>query len=427
MKYKYCKLGDVADVISGYAFKTKDFVKSGIGVIKIKNIKPPNISKDDMEYITEELAENLEKYKVKFNDILISMTGSNVNQFASAVGKIGKLRDKNNYYMLNQRVGKFILKNNSLYNYDFLYYFLTQPSIKWKLAISAGGSANQANISPKQIKEIKVPFPEIEIQKKISFILNSIDNKIDLNNKINENLQSISQLLFKHWFVDFEFPNEEGKPYKSSGGEMIDSELGKIPKGWKIEKLSKIVNMKNGVNYDRNQEGLKVKIINVRNFNGSLLVDNEKLDNIFLPRGQIENYLLKKFDTVIVRSTKPGETLLIFDDDIKVYSGFTIRIRSLNNLLKLYIFFFMRNSLKDIENFSNGTIFKNLNQKLLGDLNIAIPNMRIINIYNSILINILSEINMNLKENNNLSSLRDTLLPKLMNGEIDVSNIDLNE
>ncbi|MDU7110171.1 MAG: restriction endonuclease subunit S, partial [Clostridium perfringens] len=172
--------------------------------------------------------------------------------------------------------------------------------------------------------------------------------------------------------------------------------------------------------YSRNQEGELVKVINVRDFNGSLIVNDNSLDNIYLQQKQIDDYKLKKFDTVIVRSAKPGETILVDNDEIKVYSGFTIRVRTKKQSNKLYIFYCLRNSMKKIENSSNGTIFKNLNQRILGALNFAMPSEKILLKYNNLSEIIIEQISMKTKENERLEKLRDTLLPKLMSGEIRV-------
>ncbi len=97
------------------------------------------------------------------------------------------------------------------------------------------------NISQELLYNLEIYVPPLETQKEIAHILGTFDDKIELNRKMNKTLEEIAQTLFKHWFIDFEFPNAEGKPYKSSGGEMIDSELGSIPKGWRVGKTKDII------------------------------------------------------------------------------------------------------------------------------------------------------------------------------------------
>lgn len=300
---------------------------------------------------------------------------------------------------------------------EFLYYsFIYERD---RLLNLSNGSVFR-NLKTDIVKNYEINLPGVNEQKAIAKVLSDLDEKIETNNKINKKLEEMAQAIFKQWFVDFEFPNEDGKPYKSSGGEMVESELGMIPKGWNIKKLSELADMKNGVNYGRNQEGEKVKVVNVRDFDGSLVVNDKKLDSVFLLQKQINDYRLQKYDTVIVRSAKPGETLLVNDDNLKVYSGFTIRIRPKDYNIKLYVFYCIRNSIRQLENSSNGTIFKNLNQQLLGKVSVIEPKIEVINKYNDFIKTIIDKIYIVNEEINRLTDLRDTLLPKLMSGEIRV-------
>ncbi|HDH2385693.1 TPA: restriction endonuclease subunit S, partial [Staphylococcus aureus] len=127
------------------------------------------------------------------------------------------------------------------------------------LVRNSTGSANQANINSKLIETVKIPNFSLIKQKSISKFLNQITRKIETNQKMIANLKELSQTLFKHWFVDFEFPDEDGNPYKSSGGEMIDSELGKIPSNWKIYKLKDIASHKKETFNPKKSEEVTVK------------------------------------------------------------------------------------------------------------------------------------------------------------------------
>ena len=166
MKYEIKELGNYIEVISGFAFKTKDFVEHGIPIIKIKNITPPIVSLDELSYVSNEIAFQQRKFLLSYDDVLIAMTGSHINQMKSVVGRVARVK----YYqktLLNQRVGKIIVKDNAAANIDFIYYYLSQDKIKIELASKAGGAANQANISPTHIKELlflkchKIKFKDI--------------------------------------------------------------------------------------------------------------------------------------------------------------------------------------------------------------------------------------------------------------------------
>ena len=229
MRYNEEKLGDYIDVLSGFAFKTKDFVDIGIPIIKIKNISPPAVTLEDLTYVSNEIAEKQDKFLLSYNDVLIAMTGSHINQWASVVGRVARVK-YNAKTLLNQRVGKITIKSNAEANIDYIYYFLSQDDVKIELAAKAGGAANQANISPANIKDLKFPCPSLETQHRIASILSAYDDLIENNQKQIKLLEEAAQRLYKEWFVDLHFPGwEEAK--------IVDG----VPEGWRKAHLSDII------------------------------------------------------------------------------------------------------------------------------------------------------------------------------------------
>lgn len=304
---------------------------------------------------------------------------------------------------------------------DFLlYWFMAYEQLLLRKVEST--SIGAGKLDTKMMQDLTILYPEMNEQRAIARILSSLDDKIELNNRMNKTLEEIAQTLFKRWFIDFEFPDENGNPYKSSGGKMVESEMGMIPEGWEICKLNEIASLKNGVNYNRKQSGQSFKILNVRNFTGDYILDESNLEEILYESKRVNEYFLYDFDTVIVRSAKPGETVLIKSLEKPIlYSGFCIRIRAQDINMALYSFFYVKKSIEILENSANGTIFKNLNQKILGGLKIVIPNQNIIEQLNINIFPIIDMLVKNKREITTLSQLRDTLLPKLMSGDIRVS------
>src|SRR3989344_3020532 len=148
-------------------------------------------------------------------------------------GSVGEIKfSGNDFWAIDTTYYVKLLKKGDI---KFLYYFLLTLKIDKMNSHSAVPGLNRDNVY-KIIEKI----PDFEEQQKISKILSDLDSKIELNQQMNKTLEAIGQAIFKHWFVDFDFPNEKGKPYKSSGGEMVDSELGEIPKGWEIGKLPEV-------------------------------------------------------------------------------------------------------------------------------------------------------------------------------------------
>ena len=237
------KLKEYCTVISGYAFKSKDLSEgTDIPVIKIGNISNgKNVVIDDStQYVNEEFLSVDEKYHIKNGDILISLTGSHMNQPNSMVGRCCRNLD-DTIYLLNQRAGK-IIPNKSV-DKDFLYYVFRLPSIQYAIANRAYGGANQVNVSPKDVMGIKFDIPDIEIQRKSADILSAYDKLIENNNKRIRLLEQMAENLYKEWFVRFRFP----------GYEDVEFEDG-MPKGWVREKIGLHYNTCSGGTPSRTHE-----------------------------------------------------------------------------------------------------------------------------------------------------------------------------
>ena len=226
MSYPREKLGDYIDVLSGFAFKSKDFSDSGVPVIKIKNISPPVVTLEDISYVPESIAFKNPRYILKKGDVLIALTGSHINQFVSVVGRVGRVR-YNETSVLNQRVGKIINKNDKISSLDYIYYYLSQFDVKVELAQKAGGAANQANISPSDIKDLLFPCPNIEVQLRIAEVLSRYDSLIENYQRQIKLLEEAAQRLYKEWFVDLRFPDHESTPI-----------INGIPQGWEEKPIT---------------------------------------------------------------------------------------------------------------------------------------------------------------------------------------------
>ena len=421
-EWKECKIGDVADILSGYAFKTNDFIEEGIPVVKIKNIVSPIVDISDTQYVSEELYKEKIRYSLEYNDILISMTGSHINQLASAVGKIGRVKLVNQKLLLNQRVGKLYVKDPLKCNQEYLYYFFTQDNIRYDLAASAGGSANQANISPQNIRDIDILLPSLQEQKAIASILSSLDEKIELNNQMNKTLEEMAQALFKRWFVEFEFPNEDGESYKSSGGEMVDSELGMIPKGWNVGALDQIAEFLNGLAMQKfrpTEEEDSLPVLKIKELNqGKTDSSSDRCKKSIQ-----ENYIINDGD--IIFSWSGSLNVKIWCGGQAGLNQHLFKVTS-SKYSKWFYYMWIQQYLETFIRIAadKATTMGHIKRQHLSDAKVLIPNKRVLESMNNpftCIINKLIELNI---ENRTLVDLRDTLLPKLMSGEIRVSDIE---
>lgn len=333
----------------------------------------------------------------------------------------------------NQGFKNFIPDKDKIES-EYLYYYL---KTKIDDINKLGSGTTFKEVSKTSIENFEILIPNnISDQSRISKVLSSLDSKIALNNRINAELEAMAKTVYDYWFVQFDFPfdfaqgkpSADGKPYKSSGGKMVWREELKreVPEGWKIKNLESLGNFKNGVNYDPSNPGdVACPIINVRNISASsYFLKNEDLDVIHLKASDVKKYSVHEGSIIIARSGIPGATRLISDiASNTLYCGFAIHYELIDLSLKIPIFFFLKSIEQQIQNGSGGTIMKNVNQGTLNALQIALPtNNETITEFNKIIDPIFGKINLIQQENQQLSSLRDWLLPMLMNGQVKVGS-----
>lgn len=415
MEFEKIHLGDVATLKNGYAYKSKDFVENGIPVVKIKNIQPPFIDINDCNYVSEDVYELTKEYLLRYGDILISMTGSGVNQMSSAVGKVGRVQF-NDKALQNQRVGKIEIIDKTKYDSDFLFYYISQKKLLEYFVINSTGSANQANISKKIIENTPIPNISLYKQKKIGYILRLLDKKIKKNNKIIENLEAQAQAIFKSWFVDFE-------PFQD--GNFVESELGLIPEEWEIDSLDNIANFKNGLAMqkyrpDINEDSLpvlKIKELNIGHTNSSS--DRCKVDIDESVRVYSGDVIFSWSGTLMVK--------IWFGEDAGL-NQHLFKVTS-DKFEKWFYYFWIDYHMRFFKSIAKdkATTMGHIKRSHLKEARILIPNSEFQNHMNKIMVPIFNLI-INLgTQNKTLAQTRDSLLPKLMSGEIDVSNIKIDE
>ena len=238
----------------------------------------------------------------------------------------------------------------------------------------------------------------------------------------------MAKQLYDYWFVQFDFPNEEGKPYKSSGGKMVwnDKLKREIPSCFDIANMGKLCKFRNGINYSKDEIGNEYQIVNVRNISSSnILLDGEDFDTITIPMSKAENYSLKSDDIIIARSGCPGSTRLLLEPSNTLFCGFIICCTPNNSSMRNYLTYCLKQLEGTNATTSGGSILQNVSQDTLKGLHIIVPNKRILEKFNEVIEQVFNRMLNCLKENNNLIKQRDELLPLLMNGQVSV-NSDLS-
>lgn len=408
--WRRVKLGEISTFLSGYAFKGSLFSEEGHKVIKIKNVNGKFVDINNTEKYPKELCEKLAKYKIKNNDILIAMTG------AGSVGRVSKFKYKgNNSFYINQRVGKIIIDSEKA-NSEFIFQIISTQKYEKILFDMANGSG-QPNLSPKLISEVEIELPPLETQEKIASILSALDDKIEINNEMNKTLEEMAQTLFKRWFIDFDFPNENGEPYRSSGGKMVDSELGEIPEGWEVATLE------TKKEFGELIMGLSPKSESYNDLQQGLPLLNGAADFTKLKLSP------KKYTTSPTRIAKKGDyvfciratigLLSITDKDYVIGRG-VATIKDIKVEYREYIYMVLNNSFNKLKQNATGSVIQGLSKPDINNMKILFPIYSTMQRFNENMSKIFEKIENNKKEIQSLIEIRDTLLPKLMSGEVEV-------
>lgn len=405
MEWKEVRLGDVCNIITGFPFPGKKYSKEGIRVVRGDNVTIGNLRWDtEKDKRWNEPFDKTEYYSLQANDIVIGMDGSRVGKNKA------RIKEEDLPLLLAQRVA--CVRHNELAEQDYLYYnIFSKKFIDYVNSIHTGSAI--PHISQKQIEDYKILLPNLETQRRIASILSSLDRKIELNNKINADLEEMAQAIFKNWFVDFE-------PFKD--GKFVDSELGMIPEGWKVGCLGDMGNIvcgKTPSKANRNYYGGDIPFIKIPDMHGNVFVENSEdrlteegsLSQIkkLIPPYSLMVSCIATVGLVSI-NTKPSHTNQQINTVIPH-----------NKSALFYLYQHIKNNEEFLKNMGRGgTTTLNVNTKSFSNIRLLIPSEIALDQFHGIVEGLFKKIELNMHESRTLSLLRDTLLPRLMSGELEV-------
>ncbi|MBD3906506.1 restriction endonuclease subunit S [Chryseobacterium sp. Ch-15] len=393
--WKEVKLGEVCNVINGFAFKSKDFVKEGIPLVKIKELKDKRINLDHCDYLPANFAVN-EKFKVHKGDVLIALTGSHITLPSSAVGRVSKsLIDKTLF--LNQRVGKFVAYQDKC-DLNFLYFFLTSEDFFNNVGLLAKGAANQANISGEDVKTISINLPPLSTQRKIANILSGYDDLIENNQKRIKILEEMAQQTYEEWFVRMRFPGYETAVFDEDG----------LPEGWEKDLVGNQLGKVKSTN--------KIKSSDIEK-NGSIPVVDQSRDFI-AGYTDDESAIIKYEDTPFIVFGDHTRILKLVNFDFARGADGTQIIISNNECLPQHLLYLTLINV-DLSNYHYARHYK-----YLKDSEIVIPSKNVANKFELLGKKNFDAIQTLRMQNQHLREARDILLPRLMMGMIDVKSLE---
>lgn len=409
MEWKEVRLGDIVSIKSGLAYKGAFIGKGenillGMGCVSFKDkflfsgARPYEADCDD-------------KYCVEPGDIVLATRQQSDNLPILAMPAIipSSLKAKKIIYGTNL----YKVENHSEVTNDFLFWQLKTPDyIDYISSVKTGSVVRM--VTKKNVEDYVFRCPPKEVRDRISKLLWGLDRKIELNNKINADLEEMAQAIFKNWFVDF-------KPFKD--GKFVDSELGMIPEGWRVGRLDEIADVVGGSTPSKAKPEYYTQ-------KGVAWLTPKDLSNhpaVYSSRGEIditeEGYnststkLMPK-GTVLFTSRAPIGYISIAQNDICTNQGFKSLVPKKAGTCFLYCF--LKYVTPEIENKSTGSTFKEASGSLMKSLQVIIPEQKDFEKFEAIVSPLFARIESLEKENSRLSLLRDTLLPRLMSGELEV-------
>lgn len=401
-------INDVAKIINGYAFKSKDFISSGVPIVKIKSLKDKMLVIDNGDFVDEEFLKLNEKYHIKYDDFVIAMTGSHITLPSSAVGRVAKSRHKEKL-LLNQRVGKFKVKDK-ICDHNFLYYFLTTDHFFQNVGLRAKGAGNQANISNGDIGSIKIHLPPLPTQQKIANILSAYDDLIENNIKRIELLEEQAQLIYEEWFVRMKFPNHENT--------KIDEETG-LPDGWSYTNLSKIakINAQSiSSSFDKDIEYIDISSVSTKN------IDYTTRYPVKEAPGRAKR-IVNHGDIIwsCVRPNRKSYAVVWNPEENTIAStGFTVITPTEVPTSFLYQVLGTEQFVGYLKNRATGAAYPAVKSVDFKEYDISLPPKSLINKFDEHAKSYIDMIGNLKQQNKRLKEARDILLPRLMMGVIEV-------
>jgi type I restriction enzyme S subunit len=396
-------------------------------MIRTTNVKNGKIDLSSVKYV------DWDTYKI-WTRRSVPQIGDVILTREAPIGEVGMVTTQEKIF-LGQRLIQY-RANPTLLNPKFLLYSMRSPYMQKQILSHEGTGSTVSHIRVPDCFKFKIKMPSLGIQNQLANILGALDEKIELNNAINRNLEVMAQALFKRWFVDFEFPNEDGEPYKSSGSELEESELGLIPKGWRVGVFQDLISNTLGGDWGKEipQDNYTKEVSCIRGADIPEIARGAKgkVPQRFILSKNAVNKSLSHGDIIIEISggsptQSTGRTAFIVDkllekfDSPLICTNFCRVIKPVSGyedflycyLSYLYnedVFFQYENGTTGIKNLDIGSLF-NVHR-------IAIPTASVLEQYAIIYQRIYPTIQSLGRESDQLSQIRETLLPKLMSGEI---------
>lgn len=406
MEWKEVRLGEVADVQTGpfgSQLHKENYVNKGTPIVTVEHLGNKWFTSQNLPMVSDEDKLRLAKYCSQEGDVIFSRVGS--------VDRCSYVSKEYSGWLFSGRCLR--VRPRSGINPEYLYYFLTNEGTKQYIRNIAVG-ATMPSINTKLLNEVPITIPSLDDQHRIASILSSLDRKIELNNKINADLEEMAQAIFKNWFVDFE-------PFKD--GKFVDSELGMIPEGWKVGTIGDIVEFQNGFTFSSKDfsENGEYKIITIKSVQDGCLVTEGSSKVTEYPTKMPAYCKLQSGDILLSLTGNVGRCCLVTETNLLLNQRVAkIKAKECYDNSFSYALFRLKKTKELLISISRGTAQANLSPVEASKLPMVIPSEDARKSFSMISDSIMNKIISIHIENSRISLLRDTLLPRLMSGELEV-------
>ncbi|MEZ5358850.1 MAG: restriction endonuclease subunit S [Candidatus Zixiibacteriota bacterium] len=422
--WKGTKLGAVCVKIGSGATPrggAKVYIDKGVSLIRSQNVQNSGFKMNGLAHISDIHARQLDGVTVEHQDVLLNITGDSVARTCQVDASILPAR-------VNQHVAIIRSKNEYLIP-RYLRYALVQPCMQQHLLGLASSGATRNALTKQMIEDLELLLPPLPEQKAIAAVLSSLDDKIELLRRQNETFEEIAQTIFMEWFVEFNFPDKKGKPYKANGGKMVDSELGPIPKGWRLVSLYDVAKYINGAAFRQDDFSLKnsgLPIIKIAELKDGLTANTK-----YTEKSVSEDIVLQDDDILFSWSGSPETSIDIFVWHLGkgILNQHTFRVIPHGCTEKVWVYNLLRHYKSlfvELAKQKQTTGLGHVTVTDLKDTKTVCPDEGLLARYNEVAQPLFSKYCLNLKSMHTLARTRDTLLPKLMSGALRVKG-DIGE
>ncbi len=403
-KYEKVTLDQLSKIFSGFAFKSADLIEESdeaYPVIKIANIQNKKVLKFGSGYLPkDQFVEKLEKYKLDQDDFLVAMTG------AGSVGKVGKMRNPDQTYLVNQRVG-IVRSDKEKVNPEYLFQVLSDDCYEdylYQLGVGSG----QPNVSATDIGNLKVPYPDLETQQKIASILSAFDDLIENNTRRIAILEEMARLIYREWFVNYRYPGHKSDNLVDSG-----TELGDVPEGWGIKTLEDLCELIVGQSpksefYNETGDGLPFHQ-GVKDFGSRFPTTTTWCT--------VQKRIAEKGDILLSVRAPVGRINIA---NCKMIIGRGLHAIRSKTGSQVFIFEQLKYKFQEEDSMGSGTIYKSVTKGDMLGLKLIYPGKKLIDLFEEKAEPIFEQIRILNEKNIYLKETRDLLLPKLISGKVDV-------